>query len=150
MNLTRNPAADLTDATEIKLDGVTFLVPRLFFRQTSKIQPRAYAVLNAINRQAVLLAGVEKDEAGNLALSNAQAVVLLARASLSEDESEQALSILLAGVSLAHPHVTLDDLWGLRIKQFELIAAVRIVLEKADLLADVSGASPGEAGAASR
>lgn len=145
MDMTLRPGVDLSDAEIVSLGGVTFKIGRLMLRQTAKIAPVLPAVLAAINRRSRLMAGVTFDEDGKPNLTKEQMVEIMLQAAPTEEEVERYLRVILAGVSRAHPNVTMDDILDLPAHPDELISAVNVVLAQSRQTRSASEVSPGEA-----
>lgn len=151
MNLNLRDGVDLTDAIDLHFGGETFKVARLMLREATRIGPILPGVLNAINRRAAVLNGYPRGVDGVPMIPEADVTAVLLATSLTEEEAELSLKVILAGISRAHPHVTLEDLWELPARPADLIVAVNAVLAQSHLLAKEKGTpSPGGAGATSR
>jgi hypothetical protein len=138
---------DPSDAETITLGGTSFFVPLLSLRQVVKIGPLLADVIAALNRRNSVFDGYPRDADGRPQITEAEALAILDRARLTEQELGTALIVIQAGISKAHPRVTVEDLWELPARPDEIIAAINVVAQQSRM---TRKAKPGEARAASR
>ena len=133
MNLTQDPAVDLSEAVPLQLGGRDWLVAPTMLRQNRRIFPHLPAAVDLLNRvdgvfrqiRAEKIAA-DSDPAKKLEIGGDDR--LLQRLNVSDAEVGAAVAIIAGALSRVYPKLTPDDIDNLPIPVLDLVPALRIVL----------------------
>ena len=144
MTLAIDGRVSVQDAQSIKLGNEEFLVAPLMLRQTMVISPLLPAIIKILNDRVKTAEAFRTSREGKSEdepLSQDDAVALVGRLTLSQNDLDICLKAIRAGLSRAYPGVTEDDILDRNVTIQQIISAVSVVIAQTRLVEKAAGTS---------